>query len=84
MVVAAPDNAAVELISEGENGFVAASDSPADLAAAITAVHHAGPALRESSSAWFQLHAERMSLRRSLEIVLDVYGRASGWVGLRK
>jgi glycosyltransferase involved in cell wall biosynthesis len=77
VVVAAPDNAAVELISEGENGFVAASDSPEDLAAAITAVNDAGPALRESSSAWFQRHAERMSLRRSLEIALDVYGRES-------
>lgn len=77
VVVAAPDNAAVELISEGENGFVAASDSPEDLAAAITAVHDAGPALRESSSAWFQRHAERMSLRRSLEIALNVYSRES-------
>jgi glycosyltransferase involved in cell wall biosynthesis len=77
VVVAAPDNAAVELISEGENGFVAASDSPEDLAAAIIAVHVAGPALRESSSAWFQRHAERLSLRRSLEIALDVYSRES-------
>jgi glycosyltransferase involved in cell wall biosynthesis len=77
VVVAAPDNAAVELISEGENGFVAASDSAEDLAAAITAVNDAGPVLRESSSAWFQRHAERMSLRRSLEIALDVYGRES-------
>jgi len=32
VVVAGEDNAAVELISEGENGFVAGSDSPADLA----------------------------------------------------
>ena len=77
VVVAAPDNAAVELISEGENGFVARSDSAQDLAAAIVAVHEAGPALRESSSAWFQRNAARMSLRRSLETVLDVYGRAS-------
>lgn len=75
VVVAAPDNAAVELISEGENGFVAGSDSPEDLAAAIVAVHEAGPGLRESSAAWFQRHAERMSLHRSLEVVLGVYGR---------
>jgi glycosyltransferase involved in cell wall biosynthesis len=78
VVVCAPDNAAVELISEGENGFVAASDSPEDLAAAITSVHDAGPVLRESSSAWFQRNAERLSLRRSLEIALHVYGPASG------
>ena len=77
VVVAAPDNAAVELISEGENGFVAASASAQDLAAAIVAVHDAGPGLRASSSAWFQRHADLMSLRRSLETVVAVYGQSS-------
>ena len=46
VVVAGPDNAAVELIAEGVNGFVAASDAPEDLAAAIWAVHEGGDALR--------------------------------------
>ena len=35
IVVTGPDNAAVELITEGANGFIAASDSQEDLAAAI-------------------------------------------------
>src|SRR4051812_23881045 len=43
VVVDAPDNAAVELVSDGENGFVAASAAADDLAAAIVRVHEAGP-----------------------------------------
>lgn len=78
VVVAGPDNAAVELISEGENGFVAASAAPADLAAAIVAVHEAGPALRASTAAWFATHAHRLSLGASLEVVLGAYGRGEG------
>ena len=46
VVVAGPDNAAVELIEPGQNGFVADSASPADLAAAVLAVHERGPELR--------------------------------------
>jgi glycosyltransferase involved in cell wall biosynthesis len=75
VVVAGEDNAAVELISEGVNGFIAATDSPQDLAAAVQAVSDAGPALRESTAAWFAANAERVSLARSLEIVLGVYKR---------
>ena len=74
VVVADPDNAAVELVSEGENGFIARSASPEDLAAAIVRAHEAGPALRESTAAWFSRNAERLSLERSLQIVLGVYG----------
>ncbi|MEO8968186.1 MAG: glycosyltransferase [Solirubrobacteraceae bacterium] len=75
VVVAAPDNAAVELIVEGDNGFIAASDAPEDLARAVLAVAAGGRELRESTAEWFARHAERMSLGRSLEIVLGVYGR---------
>ena len=76
VVVAGEDNAAVELISDGVNGFVAASDSPDDLADAIWAVREAGPALRASTSRWFEANVERMSLKRSLDIALGVYGVA--------
>jgi glycosyltransferase involved in cell wall biosynthesis len=74
VVVAGPDNAAVELIAEGENGFVAPSASPEDLAAAILRVHEAGPALRDSTAAWFSRNAPRLSLAASLEIALGAYG----------
>jgi glycosyltransferase involved in cell wall biosynthesis len=74
VVVAGIDNAAVELIAEGENGFVAPSASPEDLAAAMVKVHEAGSALRNSTAAWFARNAPRMSLGRSLELALDAYG----------
>jgi glycosyltransferase involved in cell wall biosynthesis len=73
IVVADPDNAAVELVTDGENGFVAPSASPEDLAAAILRVHEAGVGLRESTAAWFARNADRLSLNRSLEIAVDVY-----------
>lgn len=77
IVVSAPDNAAVELISAGENGVVAESASPEDLAAAILRIHSAGRALRESTSAWFAENRSRVSLERSLEIALGAYRRGA-------
>jgi glycosyltransferase involved in cell wall biosynthesis len=74
VVVAGEDNAATELVDEGENGFVAASASPADLAAAIVRVWEAGPALRAATAAWFGRNAARLSLEHSLETVLAAYG----------
>jgi len=73
VVVAAADNAAVELIAEGENGFVAPSPSAEDLAEAILRVHEGGMALRRSTAAWFERNAQRLSLGHSLDVVLDVY-----------
>jgi glycosyltransferase involved in cell wall biosynthesis len=75
VVVAGPDNAAVELLADGENGFIAASASPEDLAAAILRVHQQGSALREATAAWFARNARRLSLARSLEVVLRAYGQ---------
>ena len=77
VVVAGPDNAATDLVSEGENGYIAPSASPEDLAAAIARVHAAGPALRERTTAWFRSNAERLSLDSSLERVLESYAEAS-------
>jgi glycosyltransferase involved in cell wall biosynthesis len=77
VVVADPDNAATELIAEGVNGFVAASASPEDLAAAILRVRDAGHALRESTAAWYAENARSLSLADSLERVAAAYGDAS-------
>ena len=57
VVVAGPDNAAVELLAEDENGFIAPSASPEDLAAAILKVHAAGDAMRHATAAWFARNA---------------------------
>jgi glycosyltransferase involved in cell wall biosynthesis len=77
VLVAGPDNAAVELLTDGENGFVAPDGSPEALAAAVWAVHEAGDGLRRSTSAWFAANAQRVSLARSQEIVVGVYASAS-------
>jgi glycosyltransferase involved in cell wall biosynthesis len=77
VVVADPDNAATDLVSDGENGYVAPSASPADLAAAIERVHAEGHALRERTAAWFAANAERLSLEGSLARVLESYAEPS-------
>ena len=74
VVVAGEDNAAVELVQEGLNGFVAADDDPETIAAAILRVHEGGMALRESTARWFAENAERLSLESSLRTVLAGYG----------
>jgi glycosyltransferase involved in cell wall biosynthesis len=74
VVVADPDNAAVELVADGENGFIAPSASPEDLGAAILRIHAAGPSLRDSTAQWFARNAERFSLRRTLEVLARAYG----------
>jgi len=73
VVVAGEDNAATDLVSEGENGYVAPSASPEDLAAAIERVHGEGHSLRERTAAWFRANAKRLSLESSLEKVLESY-----------
>ena len=73
VVVRGADNAAVELVEEGVNGFVARSASAVDLASAILRVHEAGMTLRESTARWFAANVERLSLAGSLETVAAAY-----------
>ena len=73
VVVAGPDNAAVELIDEGVNGFIASSASPRDLADAILRVHEAGPGLRDSTRSWFARNAHELSPESAIERVVAAY-----------
>ena len=77
IVVREADNAATELIAEGENGTIAASADPADLAAAIVRINELGPPLREATSAWFARNAKRLSLENSLDRVVASYSPQS-------
>ena len=77
IVVDAPDNAAVELVEEGVNGFVADSADPEDLAAAMARALSGGDALRSSTAAWFDANSKRLSLASSLERVSEAYGGGS-------
>jgi glycosyltransferase involved in cell wall biosynthesis len=74
VLVRGDDNAASELVAEGENGFTAASASSEDLARAIVRVYEAGSVLRESTLAWFTRNQERLSLESSLAAVTRSYG----------
>ena len=73
VVVRGEDNAAVELVEDGVNGVIAESADPEELARAILAVHASGRAMRESTCAWFARNADRLSLERSLQTVVDAY-----------
>jgi glycosyltransferase involved in cell wall biosynthesis len=75
IVVAGPDNAAVELIEEGVNGYVCESSEPQAIAEAIVRVHAAGRELRASTARWYALHERELSLESSLRTVLASYGR---------
>jgi glycosyltransferase involved in cell wall biosynthesis len=78
VVVRDEDNAATELVEDGQNGVIAASASPADLADAIVRVHEAGPELRDSTARWFERNARRLSLSSSLETVVAAYAAGKG------
>jgi glycosyltransferase involved in cell wall biosynthesis len=73
IVVAGLDNAAVELIEEGVNGFVCESSDPRAIAEAIVRVHEAEAGLRESTARWYALHERELSLESSLRTVLASY-----------
>jgi glycosyltransferase involved in cell wall biosynthesis len=81
VVVAGADNAAVELVEDGVNGFVAGSAEPRELARAILRVNAEGRALRERTCAWFAANAERLSLEHSLRKVAGVY---AAWDSARR
>ena len=74
VVTAGPDNAAAELVEEDVNGVLAPGAAADELANAIVRVQDAGPELRRSTLDWFRRNAERLSLERSLERVLEAYG----------
>jgi glycosyltransferase involved in cell wall biosynthesis len=73
VVVEDRDNAAIELVEEGVNGFIARSSAPEDLAGAIIRAIEGGLPLRRSSGEWFARNARRLSMSSSLETVVRAY-----------
>jgi glycosyltransferase involved in cell wall biosynthesis len=76
VLVAGEDNAAVELVEDGVNGYVVAEPDPERIAEAIAAVHAGGTELRDRTAEWFREHAERLSARESARQVAEVYASA--------
>jgi len=74
IVVAGDDNAAVELIERGCNGFVASLPDASSVSAAIVQCWRSGAALRTATREWYAKNAGRLSLQHSLDEVLDGYG----------
>ncbi|HEV7493841.1 glycosyltransferase [Baekduia sp.] len=76
VLVAAPDNASTEHITEGVNGFVAPDLSPDALADALVAAYEHRAALRETTADWFAANAQELSVGASLRKVVEAYGTA--------
>jgi glycosyltransferase involved in cell wall biosynthesis len=77
VVVEGPDNAAVELVAPGVNGYVAAEPTGASIADAVVACHEQGEDLRAATRSWYAENAERLSLDASLRTVSAGYARRS-------
>jgi glycosyltransferase involved in cell wall biosynthesis len=73
VVVAHPDNAAVELVEDGRNGVVVESEDPDALAAAIVRVHEAGEELRQATREWYAANETRLSIDSSVDKVVAAY-----------
>ena len=73
VVVAGEDNAAVELVHDGVNGFVAASSE--GLSDAIVAVHEGGEELRRATRAWFAEQAPTLTAAGSARRILELLER---------
>lgn len=68
-----PDNASVELVEEGVNGFVAYDGSEEALGEAIARVVEGGDELRRSTTAWFERNAGRLSAAASIRRLRELY-----------
>jgi glycosyltransferase involved in cell wall biosynthesis len=66
IVVRGEENAAVELVRSGTNGFVSTSRRPAELQSLILMTVQMGEELRSSTRRWFESRREDLSIERSL------------------
>lgn len=71
VVIAGEDNAAVELVEDGENGFVATRAEAAELAGAIRKAIASGDALRSRTRQWFAMNHSRLSFGASFQRILE-------------
>jgi glycosyltransferase involved in cell wall biosynthesis len=78
VVVAGPENAAVELVEPGVNGFVAEGAEPAEIAARLLDAVRGGASLRRSTLDWYRAHAAELSIESSLAAVERTYDELAG------
>lgn len=70
VVIAGEDNAAVELVEEGVNGFVVPEPTPQALAIRLVACVERADSLRASTRVWYAANAERLSIDYSITQLL--------------
>lgn len=68
-----PDNAAVELVEDGVNGFIAADASEAGVAEAVVRAVEAGEELRSRTADWFERNRGRLSAAASISRLRELY-----------
>jgi len=73
IVVRGSDNAAIDLIVENVNGFVAPSVAPSVLAEHMVKLYMAGPELRARTHGWYREHASQLSIDASIKQIDDIY-----------
>ena len=78
VVVAGEDNAAAELVVDGENGFVAASAAPDVLGDAIVRAVRGDGELRRSTAMWFARERRERSLAGSVAELVERWRTVSG------
>lgn len=71
VLVAAEDNAAVELIEEGVNGYVATSTAPEVLGSALQRAIAGGAPLRRSARAWYEDAAGHRTAAAAARAILE-------------
>lgn len=70
VLIAGDDNAAVELINEGENGFVAPAATPESLAGAIALALANNLELRQKVRSWYDANRQRLSFEHSFKKIM--------------
>jgi glycosyltransferase involved in cell wall biosynthesis len=78
VLVAEPDNAAVELVEPGENGLVCDAADPATLARAVERLA-ADPEVHARTRAWFERAAERYSVEATVATLRALHERILGY-----
>jgi glycosyltransferase involved in cell wall biosynthesis len=73
VVVAGDDNAAVDLVVPGVNGFIAADAGAASLGGAIADAIAGGAELRTSTAEWFAAACASQNLSQSVDEILSRY-----------
>lgn len=63
-------NAAVELVEEGVNGFIATSAAPDDLGAAIVRAAQGGAPLRARTRSWYEAAIRSRTVEQSVDAIL--------------